>query len=335
MSVAVRMATETEVPKDVSQAFAPIVTADAATSKSSEVVEKKHTKKRKKRQRGQKAKMRAVTAIGEESRDRQLGKGKVRQLDILRGNPNSAKLPRKTRELLSRMNKFKEETENEVNGRNEVTGGGSQNKRTADGSKGFGNSESVEHTRKHARPIAAKAPGGDTEASGDRKGQLQDDSKEMKATEELKQSSKKRKFDGMQPGENFAQFSARLRKESKQMILDTARKGNHQREKKRAYYEKRKERAMRKRKRNRGDFGDSDVEDNGTDDWDESRSTAHLPSYWQEILHNNGRPISAKQRKRLQRAEDQAADDIAFGEQAERPPEFSAFPVRRGRKDGV
>lgn len=276
-----------------------------------EASDKKHSKKRKKRQRGQKAKILVVRPIGEGPRDRPIGKGKVRQLDILRGDPDSTKLPRKTREFLSMMRKFNGDTPKGSAAAPKPASANGESHRELSSAAGQGPAESKTDVREGEK-----------------------DEEEKSGLSDAKKG-KKRKFEGMQPGENFAQFSARLRKESRQMIIKTARSSNHQREKKRAYYEKRKERALRQKRRRQGDFSDSDVEEGGDDHWDEKNSIAHLPSYWQEILHNNGRPISEKRKKRLQRQEDQAVDHVQFGEQAERPPEFSSLPVRRGRKSDV
>lgn len=272
-----------------------------------ESIQKKHSKKRKKRQRGQKAKFRVVPGVGEGPRERQIAKGKVRQLDILRGDPSDAKLPRKTREFLSLMRKFN----GDKPPRDTVMA-----KPTESSAKGAPKSDSNSSCTQETAKMKE-----------DESGKVND----QHTSSDSKQTGKKGRFEGMQPGENFAQFSARLRKESRQMMIKTARSGNHQREKKRAYYEKRKERALRRKRRKRGELSDSDVEEGADHDWDESNSIAHLPSYWQEIVHNNGRPISAKQKKRLQRRE-KAMDKVEFGERVERPPEFSALPVRRGRK---
>lgn len=261
-------------------------------------------KKKKKRERGQKAKTRVVVATGEGPRERTLRKGKVRELDILQRDHQDEKLSRKTKELLAKLQKF----------------GGGEAKSGNGGSSGNGGmvrTESELDVTKSSRHEIGRNGSTFDEKRG------ADSYNRTKVGED--EPSKKRRFDGMQPGENYAQFSARLRTESKKMILQTAQKSNHQREKKRAYYEKRRERMERRKRRRRGDRSDSDVEDGN----DEQECNAHLPSYWQEILRNNGRPVSAKRRKRWVQAERKEANEVGFGVQAERPPELSVIPVRR------
>lgn len=293
---------------------------------------KEELKKRiKKRARGQKAKNRVVVAIGEGPSERKLRKGKVREFNILRKGDVEQAVPRKTRQFIARLAKLRDETSKSGRESRETESKlADTEKKKRDTEKrarvGKGGGLRLENevrtgnnTMKENKMFEKNKWGKEAESRNDA------------AVRELA-PSKERKFDGMQPGESFAQFSARLRKESKQMVLDLAKKSNHQREKKRAYYEKRKEAAVRRKGRKRGALGDSDVEDKG-DDGDKYEETAHLPSYWQEIIRNNGRPISAKQRKRMNRAAQGNVDEVVFGEQADRPPKLSVRPVRRGRQD--
>lgn len=277
---------------------------------SADVPIRKKGKKRKKRERGQKPKQREVIAPGDAPRERKLRKGKVRELDILRRNYEDERLPRKMRNVFSRLRKFGDPTST-ASKHEPVRKRGPERGAVA---KGTG-----EGSREKGTPMPEAVAQSDAKLPHSAVGSGRKPHGSSKA-------STQRRFSSMQPGESFADFSSRLRRESKQMILATAKKTNHQREKKRAYHAKRKERAERKQRRKRGDRSDSDVEDG---DGDGFQATSHFPTYWQEILQNNGRPISAKRRKRTHR-EEREEDKVAFGEQAERPPQLSVVPVRRG-----
>lgn len=286
-------------------------------------------KRKKKRVRGQKAKSRVVLATGEEPRERNLRKGKVREFDILRKGDEQA-IPWKTRQFMKRLARFQERTL----GNN----GCEFNEKEYKSAGTEGKKESVKMPTRTGDGMGQRLQneakvGYDTLEEGkkcekDKCRKKAENGRDV-ATMEIALPREK-KFNGMQPGESFAQFSARLRKESKQMVLEVAKKSNHQREKKRAYYEKRKEAAIRRKRRRHRNLENDDVEDVGGDE-DEQETIAHLPSYWQEIIRNNGKPISAKQRKRMNRAAQDDMDVVAFGEQADRPPKLSVQPVRRGR----
>eukprot|EP00177_Eucheuma_denticulatum_P002702 GFKZ01004855.1.p1 GENE.GFKZ01004855.1~~GFKZ01004855.1.p1 ORF type:complete len:334 (+),score=61.88 GFKZ01004855.1:159-1160(+) len=289
-------------------------------------------KKRAKRVRGQKPKKRVVAPIGDEPKQRTNRKGKVRDMDIFRKGDRQNSMSRNQREFVARMAKYR--------GTNSGPGGKTQTKHGNGGERGHGSilepNGHGEPSKRHCGINGAEA----LNAESSRKGKVtgvgngQDVPEGAVAVGDSRKPSGQKKFDGMQPGESFAQFSGRLRKESKQMILDIAKKSNHQREKKRAYYERRKEAAIRRKKRKRGTWEESD---SGEDDPNEEayQEIAHLPGYWQEIVRNNGKPISNKQRKRRERKMGEELDEIAFGEQVERPPDISVLPVRRGRQKTV
>ncbi|PXF49091.1 hypothetical protein BWQ96_01229 [Gracilariopsis chorda] len=132
----------------------------------------------------------------------------------------------------------------------------------------------------------------------------------------------------IKPGETRQQFMDRVGEHNRKQLLQIAREDNRQRLKKRAYYERRLERMERKKKRRRGELSDSDVEHDSA----EHVSTAHgvslsqLPMYWQDIVRNNGRPVSKKKRNR-----DLKRSEVKFGDQAERPPKLEKVAIRHGK----
>lgn len=316
--------------------------------------DKKGKKKRKKRIRGEKPKNRAVVQTGDGPTERKLKHGKVRHLNILRKDPDD-RLPRKTREMLASIAALKPEARNRrkeeaiqrnaemirkekeaargkakgaddgKNGQNE--GGGTDEPAKAKGNKklrvaGAGGDEPVQ--TKGDEKVRFAGAGGDV---AEKRPVAETKLAERKAANKM---PLKPKFDGMQPGENFHQFSARLRRESRQMVMDTVKMNNHQRVKKRAYYEKRRLRAERRKRRRGGDRSDSDVEYEA-DDGDDYAQVSNLPGYWLEHLSTNGGPSRKRARKDATHDKDSVVDHVTFGEQVERPPQFSALPVRRGK----
>lgn len=275
--------------------------------------------KKKKRVRNEKTKKRLVFATGEEPRERKTRKGKVREFDLLQKGGEEQTIPRKTQEFMSRLASFRGDPSNS----NGQRAKGKEAKIIDNG----GGKTAMEKRELSSRE-REESLGNELNNKNER------GRKTLKASEtaiKKKSAEKDRRFDGLHPGESLAHFSARLRKESRQMALEVARKDNHQREKKRLYYEKRKQAAIRRKRRKRGDVSDSDVEDLGDDDGYEA--IAHLPGYWQELVRNNGKPISAKKRKRMNRAAQDEIDKVAFGEQVDRPPKLLEPPVRRGRRE--
>lgn len=291
-----------------------------------------HKKKRAKRIRGQKPKNRVVAAIGDEPRERTNRKGKVRELDIFRKGDREEAMSRNQREFVTRLAKYRGTT-SAPNSKTETKSGY--------GSKRGNISKLEPSTRLKSTEKQKKIHGvGELDADSSRNGKMTGVGKGQEVrggaavVADSRKPSEQKKFGGMQPGESFAQFSGRLKRESRQMILDIARKDNHQREKKRAYYERRKEAAIRRKKRKRGTLEDGDSGDEDPDG-EAYQEIAHLPGYWQEIVKNNGRPISKKQRRRRERNMKEEKDEIAFREQVEQPPDISVLPVRRGRQKSI
>lgn len=140
--------------------------------------------------------------------------------------------------------------------------------------------------------------------------------------------AEKKKQLSVKPGETRQQFMSRLGEHNRKQVLQIARQDNRQRLKKRAYHERRLQRMQRKKKRRRGELSDSDVEEESA----EHVSTANdvnlnqLPMYWQDIVRNNGRPVSKKKRNR-----NVNQSQVKFGDQVERPPKLEQVVVRHGK----
>lgn len=263
---------------------------------------KKHSKKRKKRERGQKSKKRTLIPIGEGPNVKKSKNGRYVELDILRPDYDDQKMSRKTREFVERMNAFKAS------------------------SKKKGTSSSQKPCASISEDVVSKP----IEQHDGQVGNTSDRPLEKEDRNESQQKKKDQntpKVDGIQPGESFAQFSARLRQETKKAILQTTRKESNQRVKKRAYYERRQERIERKKRRRRGEYSDDDT----AKEDDQYESISHMPLYWQEIVRNNGRPVTEKTRRRQKRREEREMDKVSFGDRVERPPQFSSLPARRNR----
>lgn len=290
----------------------------------------KHTKKRKKRVRGQKPKTLTVISAGDLPPNRRLKHGKVRHLDVLRKHDDSA-LPRSTREMLSMMAHLQGETLKST-------------------------STDMNKSEKKVEQSSSNISINDKNNVNNKKSL----SKKNDPVEKRKSlSARQRMTEGMREGESFPEFSARLRAETRQMLVKTRRQGTRKAEKRRAYYARRDERARQRRRRRQGieSSEESDAGEDGPDDGEmdggennekkrgrrngdvnveeeldehEQRLSA-LPMYWQEIVRNGGRPLSERKRRRMARMEQADEDRVRFGEQVDRPPQFESIPVRRGR----
>lgn len=275
-----------------------------ATGESNERHQHQGSKKKKKRVRGQKIKVRHVTHTGDLPDEKRLKGGHSRKLDVLRNNDEDT-IPRKTRDMMASISRLS------------------------------GNPPELQTLPKRDRPtsktplsseyqkdIKPKTPALPSKKEGENAKNAVDEKSAPAKTPKL--------FDGMLPGENFVQFSARIKKQSRKMVLQAAKKASHQHEKKKAYYEKRKLGAERRKRKRRGELNESDLEEEVQKAWDDDDMDLNqLPSYWQDIVRNNGRPISEKKRRRLDRL-DKQREQFAFGERVERPPEISVVPNRRG-----
>lgn len=283
-------------------------------------------KKKKKRIRGGKQKQFQVLQTGEDPTERKMSNGQVRKLDLLRKNKDHEAIPRKAREFMERMARMNAASD----GKKPVGRAPTLNPPNKKAVSKPGFPGSGEHGTSEEKSLVN--PVERTSADSQKNGSDVPSAFEGSIVQrEVNPNKPKQKFDGMQPGESFSQFSTRLRKESKQMINDMAKKGSHQREKRKAYHEKRKERLARKKRRRRGEYIAEEEDELEHADDENENSICHLPMYWQDIVNNNGRPISEKKRRRLDRLEREETDRIAFGEQAERPPEFKAVPKQRSR----
>lgn len=267
---------------------------------------------RTKRNRTAKVTAKRVIATGEQPSDRVTKNGKLRHLDLAAKGQGDHHIPRKTREFMARMNKWKSRS------------GGSAPLEGQEGQTSITNvavpslDVSQSKTKRDSRNHFSHQNG-----SGD--------GAEQSTTDPASEKREK----GRKPGESVADCTARLKNESKQMAIDLARAGNHQREKRKAYHKKRRERLQRRKRRRRGEYSDSEVEDDDNYDDENAQRISHLPGYWQEIVRNNGRPLSAKKRRRLDRLETEAAAKRKFGDQVERPPDLTVLPVRRSKATGV
>lgn len=316
-----------------------------------------HSKKKKKRGRGVQKKFRVINVVqtGETPRDKYLGGGKVRKLDVLKKTKEDA-LPRKTRDLLRRM----AVVNGEKPGNKKPASKDSSNGKTAQPKEATGdesNGKTVTATDE-ANSVPEKKGKADGEPIGwldTTTGAITDEkggNKSGPGGQRVKEKSSDRAFKGMQAGESYSDFMTRLNTERKQLSLDTARMHSHQRAKKKAHYEKRALGRERRKRRNRGELSsdeEGDDEANGIEkgsekasqsrknsEWDEQEEKlSQLPMYWQEIVQNNGRPISQKRRKRMERME-RAADEkqraqaAKFGDQVEAPPMLTSVPKKRG-----
>lgn len=327
-----------------------------------------HSKKKKKRMRGgQKFRILHLQKPGEEPLDKRLKGGRVRKMNVLGSRAKDDALPRKTRDMLARITRMNGDTSN-VNAVSQQH----WNKREEDRRhKGGPPRRGPEHTRRagDAVDITEKkmdhvdVPGATTPPVG------------PGATSQATPSAR---FEGMKPGESFVQFNQRINQERRKAALDAARKLNHQRQKKKAHYEKRAQRDLRRKRRRRGELSEDEDEDDdagesGDDDYgnktgnsknrqreyrantvddnddgsDVDSGLGALPTYWQDIVRNNGRPISEKKRKRMERIEkardarlaqrrqdgpweQQRQEKVRFGEQVDRPPTLTVMPRKRG-----
>lgn len=297
---------------------------------------KKQSKKGKKiRVHGKKVRYLTVTQTGDLPSEKRLKHGRVRKFDVL-GKIDEDVLPRKTREMFRRMGTLKEgpgNLRNQNMQKNKVVPEKAPSPALGDGTDRQNSSiPSTGHLSVEDEPTNHQS-GFTQEAS------LSIQNSTVGPQTDAKESGGKPvKLAGIQPGESINQFTARLRKERRQMMVDTVRKNSHQHEKKKAHYEKRQKRLERRKRKRKGQICDSDNDDNSganqeydADDWNEEEARLNqLPMYWQEIVRNNGNPVSEKKRKRMDRAEQQrAADSVAFGEQVERPPQITVTPKRR------
>lgn len=277
-------------------------------------VSKTHNLKGKKRVRGFKFKARRLVPIGEAPDEKRLKSGKVRKFNLLRPDSEDA-VPRRTQELFERS--------------------GNQVSKQPSLPTSFANSSNISAKQPTRSAHNSSRPGLGSDAEGNT----------GKRGKPKNASTKHGAVKGIQAGESMNDFSNRLRTERRKLVFDTVRKTTHQWEKKKAHYEKRHKRLETRKKRRRGQVVEEDsdnekMDNNDGDDTDEEarQNLSRLPMYWQEIVRNNGRPVSDKKRRRLHRLEmeelrqhggEDAADDVQFGEQVERPPELSAVPKQR------
>lgn len=309
-------------------------TAASAPSSGGANPARRHSKKKQKRQRGsQKFRILNLVRTGETSQDKYLKGGRIRKLDVLRKTDEDA-LPRKTREMLSSMAKVRGDAPMAIDST------------THSKDSNPGDNKNLGHHNKQQSQQKKESDGN----SGDGAGQTD---VEIHSKKEKKESSRERSISGMQPGESYPQFAIRLQKERRQLQLETGRKFSHQRLKKKAHYEKRSLGKARRKRRRQGEISSSDEEETEKgegegeegkkkveDEWDEREGElSRLPMYWQEIVKNQGRPISEKKRRRMDRmekaAEKKLQERVKFGEQAERPPTFTALPRKRGKSGPV
>lgn len=287
-------------------------------------VSKKHTKKGKKRVRGFKNKFRQVVPIGEQPDTKRLRNGRFRKLDILRPDSDDA-LPRKTKQLLASMGKPWPKA--------------ALPEPSASTSKDGTVKEGVE-PKHNGKNLSPHTKSNDAHTGIQSQGTIEKSSMGRRLPKE------KNVAQGIQDGETLGELSHRVRKETRKLYLESVRKNSHQWEKKKAHYEKRRKRLELRKKRRRGqaldegsDDGNAEQDDDDDADGDTSQNISALPMYWQEIVRNNGRPVSEKKRRRLHRMEMQQlkqdslsddVDEVKFGEQAERPPELTTV-FKRGK----
>ncbi|KAI0565652.1 hypothetical protein FGB62_16g145 [Gracilaria domingensis] len=152
-----------------------------------------------------------------------------------------------------------------------------------------------------------------------------------KAARSVKQTKEKRYGDLIiKPGETQQQFMNRVKQDTRKQVLAIARRDNKQRIKKRAYYERREQRMLRRKKRRNGELSDSDVEqitDTQGTTTAPGVNLSQLPLYWQDIVRNNGRPVSKKKKSRQEQQ-----DIVKFGEQVQRPPKLENVVVRHRQR---
>lgn len=249
-----------------------------------------------------------VVHAGEGPKQKNLGNGKVRNYDICPSQKDEQYVSRRTRDFMSQMAKMKAKgNENDANRDKDI----------------FSLEQNEVQTKRPRNGNTFKQSD-----QGNNANNLKKQGKLVKADKDPK-SKKDDPFSGMKPGESLASFKARLRSESKQLMMDVAKKHSRKQEKRKAYYEKRKQKLKR---RKTDAFDDESDEENAEDDdyEEEQENISRFPAYWQEILRNNGRPISKKRKARMRRQEEEE-DKVRFGEQAERPPQFDSLPVARGR----
>ena len=247
-----------------------------------------------------------VVHTGEVPKQKNLGNGKVRHFDICPSQKDEQHISRKTKDFMAQMAQMKAK-ENDL-------------QRNEDSSNLEQNAAQTKRPRNGSNPNQSDQ--GSTANNSKKQGKL------VKADKNPK-PKKDDPFSGMKPGESIGGFKARLRSESKKLMMDAAKKHSRQREKRKAYHEKRKQKLKRRKMDSLDEESNEEqVED---DEYDEEQENINrFPAYWQEILRNNGRPISKKRKARMRRQEEEE-DKVKFGEQAERPPQFDSLPVARGR----
>lgn len=296
---------------------------------------KKPSKKRKKRIRGQKVRIIHVKGVGELPTEKLLKSGKVRHMNVL-GKVDEDALPRKTREMLERMSAVNGVSSNiqkdPIINRNIHERGGSNSKtlERSDEAQGFGREFGI---------VDRGDEKGEEGAGNSSK--LIKQPRKNPATESM----------GLRPGESVEQLSVRLGKERRQLVIDTVRKSSHQYEKKKAHYRKRQELLRRRKRQRRGcvdiDSDDDIVADNvggsealqsdiDASDEEEMERLNELPMYWQEVVRNNGKPVSEKKRRLMDRADDRKRlkideDKVEFGDRVDRPPKITIFPKERSK----
>lgn len=326
-----------------------------------------HSKKKKKRMRGpQKFRILHLQKPGEEPLDKRLKGGRVRKMNMLGNRAKDDALPRKTRDMLARIARMNGGDTINVNavGQQQSNRRDEERRRKGEGPPPGRRPEDTRRTDAAAEKT--------TEKKGDHVDVAGVGSPVGPATSQTPSA----RFEGMKPDESFVQFNQRINQERRQAALDAARKLNHQRQKKKAHYEKRAQRELRRKRRRRGelsededgeedDVGNDDENNDGKntgnnsskrnrnyqantvdDDDDIDNGLGALPTYWQDIVRNNGRPISEKKRKRMERLEkardvrlgqrrqdgpwEQRQEKVRFGEQVDRPPTLTVMPRKRG-----
>ena len=215
--------------------------------------------------------------------------GRIVKTDLDVKNVDDDAVPRKARELFALMAKSKGDLE----GMAKWSGENKNVKEDADGEAGVPDVEASEKEKKKEKKIDGTNV----------------------------------KFDGIQEGETYKQFTKRIEEEKRKAHLSVARAGNRQREKKRAFYEKRRERAMRRARHKRGQF--SDDEEDVKEEMDESVEAGHSGALAAVVdrFHDKLADMRKSRKNRHKRDEETpwnvGVAEPKFGEQAEMPPSLA------------
>ena len=135
------------------------------------------------------------------------------------------------------------------------------------------------------------------------------------------------KFDGIQEGETYVQFMKRIDADKKKARLGVAKAGNRQREKKRAFHEKRRERALRRARHRRGQYSDDEEDAIEEDELDDENEPSGTMAAVVDRFHDKLADMRKSRRNRRKRDEETpwnvGVAKPRFGEQAEMPPSLS------------